>query len=89
MCPGRHFATTEVLAFVALMIMRLDFEPVMGKWVEPKTDKAGMAGTIAPPNLDEDVEVRVSIRGGDIVRKKWRVVVTGSNSGVPLSVEDA
>jgi len=30
LCPGRHFTSTEVLAFVALMITRFDFEPTEG-----------------------------------------------------------
>jgi cytochrome P450 len=88
LCPGRHFATTEVLTFVALMIVRMDFEPVRGEWVCPKTDKAGMAGTIAPPNLDDDVEVLLSPATGHLAGKMWRVVVSGSDEGVPFAVED-
>jgi cytochrome P450 len=37
LCPGRHFATTEVLAYAALFVMRFDVEPEGGEWVEPKT----------------------------------------------------
>lgn len=86
LCPGRHFASTEVLAFVALAIVRLNFEPTQGEWVRPNTDKAGMAGTIAPPN--DDIEVRVSHANGEVTGKKWNVVLSGSDEGIQLSVED-
>lgn len=86
LCPGRHFASTEVLAFVALSIVRFDFEPKDGKWVCPTTDNANMAGTIAQP--DSDVEVRVSLTTSELAGKKWNVVLSGSNEGVQLSAED-
>jgi cytochrome P450 len=86
LCPGRHFVTTEVLAFVALMIVRFDIEPSSGSWKCPKTDKAGMQGTIAPPN--DDVEVRISPTTGELAGKKWNVVLSGLDKGMELSVED-
>jgi cytochrome P450 len=88
LCPGRHFATTEILTFVALIIARFDFKPVRSEWVCPKTDKAGMAGTIAPPNLDEDVEVEVTPTAGEMAGKIWNVVLSASDKGVELSAED-
>jgi len=88
LCPGRHFASTEVLAFVALMIVRFKFGPVKGEWVTPKTEKAGAWATVAPP--DEDVEVGVSPARGEMAEKKWVAVVSGSMEGVGgLSAEDA
>lgn len=86
LCPGRHFATTEVLVFVALVVMRFDIEPFGEKWVCPKTERAGMAGTVAPP--DEDVEVRVRPRGDELGKKKWVVVLSGSDRGVDVAAED-
>lgn len=86
LCPGRHFASTEVLTFVALMILRFDFEPAEGGWVCPKTDKAGMQGTIAPPN--HDVEVRITPTSGELEGLEWNVVLSGSDKGVELSAED-
>jgi cytochrome P450 len=86
LCPSRHFASTEVLTFVALMIVRFDFEPTKGAWICPKTDKAGMHGTVAPPN--DDVEVRITPTTGELAGKKWNVVFSGSDEGVELSAED-
>ncbi|KAF1961948.1 cytochrome P450 [Byssothecium circinans] len=87
LCPGRHFASTEVLAFVAMMIARFDFLPVGGEWICPKTNKAGAHATLAPP--DDDVEVQISPAAGEMVGKKWIAVLSGSTKGVELSVEDA
>ena len=88
LCPGRHFASTEVLAFVALMMVRFEFEPINGGWVTPMTEKAGAWATVAPP--DGDVEVKVTPAGGETAGKKWIAVVSGSMEGVGgLSAEDA
>ncbi|KAF2684607.1 cytochrome P450 [Lentithecium fluviatile CBS 122367] len=86
LCPGRHFATTEVLTLVASMIVRFDFEPTKGEWICPKTDKAGMQSTVAPP--DEDVEVRITPITGELAGKKWNVVLSGSDKGMDLTMED-
>ncbi|KAF2789461.1 cytochrome P450 [Melanomma pulvis-pyrius CBS 109.77] len=85
LCPGRNFASTEVLTFVALMIVRFDFGPTRGEWICPKTDKARMHGALAPPN--DDVEVRITPRAGELAGKKWIVELSGSDKEVELSVE--
>lgn len=86
LCPGRHFASTEVIAFVALMILQFDFEPKQGKWVQPTTGNAGMHTTIAAP--DGDVEVLITPIAGTLAGKKWDVVLSESDKAVDLSVED-
>lgn len=36
LCPGRHFAGTEIMALSALMVLQFNIVPVgTGKWVEP------------------------------------------------------
>ncbi|KAF2245790.1 hypothetical protein BU26DRAFT_568334 [Trematosphaeria pertusa] len=37
LCPGRHFATTEILAAAAMLIARFEMEPAggEGRWPEP------------------------------------------------------
>jgi cytochrome P450 len=87
LCPGRHFASTEILAFVALMIAQFEFEPVEGTWVTPKTENAGAHATVAPP--DTDVEVRISPVTGELAGKKWVAVLSGLAETAELSVEDA
>ena len=82
LCPGRYFASTEIVAFVALMILRFDVKPVRGEWIRPKTDNAGMQTTVPPP--DTDVEVAVTLRQGELAGKHWNAIFTGSDKPVEL-----
>ena len=82
LCPGRHFASTEITAFAALMILRFDVKPVRGQWVRPTSDKAGMQATVPPP--DTDVDVEVTLRKSEWVGKRWIPVVTGLDEAVDL-----
>lgn len=86
LCPGRYFASTEITAFVALMILRFDIKPVSGKWVRPTTDKAGMQATVPPP--DTDVEVEVTLREGELAGKQWNAILTGSDKAAELVAEN-
>ena len=56
-CPGRHFATTEILCTAALMVLRYDIEPVGGKWVIPGWVES-MFSSVAPPKQDVEVVIR-------------------------------
>ncbi|KAF2142289.1 uncharacterized protein K452DRAFT_248906 [Aplosporella prunicola CBS 121167] len=87
LCPGRHFATTEIIAFVALMVLRFDIKPKSGTWVRPTTDKAGMQATVPPP--DTDVEVEITLRENELAGKQWNVILTGSDKAMDLVAEDA
>lgn len=82
LCPGRHFASTEIVAFAALVILRFDIKPVRGKWIRPTTEKAGMQATVPPP--DTDVEVEVTLREGELAGKRWNAIFTGSDKPVEL-----
>ena len=86
LCPGRHFASTEIIAFAALMVLRFDFEPHSGTWVRPTTKNAGMQATVPPP--DTDFDVKIVQRNDMLSGKQWHVVLTGSDEVVPLVAED-
>ena len=62
LCPGRHFATNEVLATAALFALRYDMAPIKGEWSMPTVNNSSMAGFLTEP--DSDVEVRISFRKG-------------------------
>ena len=64
LCPGRHFATTEILAVVTMFVMRYDMTPTKGggEWSMPTTERTKQAAIILEP--DHDVEVEVSARKG-------------------------
>ena len=62
LCPGRHFATNEVLAVVSMFVMRYDLTPTGGEWYLPKTNNTNVAAVLMEP--DTDIEVEVSARKG-------------------------
>ncbi|KAH8651557.1 cytochrome P450 [Tricladium varicosporioides] len=62
LCPGRHFATNEILAVVSMFVVRFDMKSVSGSWALPKTDHTNVAAVVMEP--DTDIEVEVSPRKG-------------------------
>ncbi|KAK3902108.1 cytochrome P450 [Staphylotrichum tortipilum] len=63
LCPGRHFATNEVLAVVAVFVARLEMRVAGGgEWVMPTGEGTNVAAVVMEP--DGDVEVEVSGREG-------------------------
>ncbi|KAA8567833.1 hypothetical protein EYC84_008288 [Monilinia fructicola] len=60
LCPGRHFATNEILAVLSMFIMRFDMKPRNGEWVLPKTENTNVAAVLLEP--DTDIEVVVEAR---------------------------
>ena len=53
-CPGRQIATTEVLAAVAMLVMRFDLVPVRGTYVTPPQNLS-MFASVPPPKHDVEV----------------------------------
>ncbi|KAK7987257.1 cytochrome P450 [Apiospora saccharicola] len=86
LCPGRHFATTEVLAFVALTIMRLDIRPLAtgGRWVMPTVGKSKPNVGLDQPDYDLEVELVPRDEGGI----EWRIAFPGSGEPMRVSAED-
>ncbi|KAK3362181.1 putative cytochrome P450 [Lasiosphaeria ovina] len=59
LCPGRHFATNEILALVAVFIARFDMKPVGDNgWKLPTTTNTNVASVIMEPDYDVQVDVR-------------------------------
>jgi hypothetical protein len=48
-CPGRHFASGEILSLAAMMILRYDINPESGVWTPPVLNSKAMAAPITPP----------------------------------------
>ncbi|KAF2279512.1 cytochrome P450 [Westerdykella ornata] len=69
LCPGRHFATSMILAFTAMLIMRFDFVPVRGTWPRPTTERAG--AWEVTPQPDEDIEVQIGFRNIGEKHQRW------------------
>jgi cytochrome P450 len=72
-CPGRHFASGEVLALVAMVLLRYDITPDGGVWEEPKLNPRAVAAAITPPV--DAFNVRVAGRA-EYVDMTWAFSVT-------------
>lgn len=79
-CPARQFASTEVMLFVAMTIMRFDLEDLRKKWKEPEM-KLGDLSTILPPKH----EVFVNVRRRDQWQGEWKLKMGDSTRKVPLA----
>jgi hypothetical protein len=74
LCPGRHFATAEILATAAMLILRTDVTTVKGKWWLPKLNSKAMAAAMSPPG--EAYPVRIKKRK-EVEGLEWTFVVSG------------
>lgn len=81
LCPGRHFASTEVLALLALLLVRFDVHPVEGEWIQPEKDSV-MDRACPLPKCD----VRVELIPKD--SQNWHVFFSGRREGINIVAED-
>lgn len=60
-CPGRHFASGEIISFAAAMILRFDLSPVKApsSWVEPRLNLSSVVATSTPPGEPFLVNMKV------------------------------
>lgn len=56
-CPGKYFATLEIVMIIAMFVLRYDVIPKSGKWVDPQQDMRNMSVTTSPPQKKVIVEV--------------------------------
>ncbi|KAK4208175.1 putative 25-hydroxycholesterol 7-alpha-hydroxylase [Rhypophila decipiens] len=73
LCPGRHFATSQILVLTAMLLLRFDLIPVGGAgghWVLPSTKDSSQAEAMEQP--DEDIRVRFRSRK-EVAGKTWQV----------------
>lgn len=87
LCPGRHFATTQIMAWASMLVMRFDMEPTSprGKWVQPTTENSNLANVIMRP--DHDLEVRLTTREA-YDDGEWDVKLSGKEALFQVTVED-
>jgi cytochrome P450 len=83
LCPGRHFATGEIMAVAAMMVLRYDLLPVNGSWKCPKLNHNAVTATVTPPL--EGVDVNVTPRK-EFAGTKWGFRVTKGKGRFPLIV---
>ncbi|KAK2873642.1 hypothetical protein FQN49_002214 [Arthroderma sp. PD_2] len=83
MCPGRHFASGEILSTVAMLIMRYDITPIDGRWRCSGSSKTAIAASMEP--VGEKFMVKVSAREGQDAAK-WNFKVTTGQGRFQLVV---
>lgn len=81
LCPGRHFASTEVLALLALLLVRFDVHPVEGEWIQPEKDSV-MDRACPLPKCDVPVELIPKDS------QNWRINFSGRREGINIVAED-
>lgn len=86
LCPGRHFASTEIMAFVAVMIMQFDVKPTTGHWVRPSKNKVEFWESTASPDHDFEVEIRPRER--EAMEQEWAFTLSDLDQPIALSAED-
>ena len=85
LCPGRHFATNEILALVSMLVTRFDIAPTAGTWSMPRTNKTNVASVVMEP--DTDVEVEISPRKG-FEEVRWVYSLKDSDTSFTIVAED-
>jgi cytochrome P450 len=81
LCPARQFAATEILVLIALLVLRVDIEPIAGEWRELRVMKNAMT-TILPPEEGNDFDVELVPRDG--WQGNWMLKMGESRTKVPL-----
>lgn len=82
LCPGRHFAATEMLAFASCIILRFDAQPLGGRWILPTTENSNMGVTIRQPDYDLQVTLRPR------TTRDFIVTFSESDKAMKVSAED-
>jgi cytochrome P450 len=83
LCPGRHFVSTEVMSFVALLLLRFNLKPVAedGKWIKPRKNTPV---TSSMPTPKDKLLVEVIPRD----QREWCIGFSTSTKGVNIIAED-
>lgn len=85
LCPGRHFATTEIMTAVIMFVLRYELKPVSGNWAAPTCAKTNIAATIMEP--DTDIDVLVQPRAG-FENASWGFGLADSDMVFAVAEED-
>ncbi|KAJ5784017.1 uncharacterized protein N7518_009694 [Penicillium psychrosexuale] len=82
-CPGRHFATSEILALAAMIALRYDVAPVDGSWNAPPKVKSATISNMCPVEgmFPVTVKKRQKYDG-----KSWQFEVTEGKGQFNLAV---
>ncbi|ETS83164.1 hypothetical protein PFICI_05040 [Pestalotiopsis fici W106-1] len=80
LCPGRHFASMEILAFFSVILLRFDVTPLSGSW-DTKAFREANAAFRLPKH---DVEVQLVPKNDKI----WHIFFSEPGQPMIISQED-
>ena len=81
LCPGRQFASTEILIALALLVVRSDLQPSRGSWTERPPLNYGEHAAVEGPRHDLDFDIKVR----DQYLGSWSVSINESSSRISLA----
>ncbi|KAK7736944.1 hypothetical protein SLS53_006699 [Cytospora paraplurivora] len=81
LCPGRHFASTEILAFASVIMLRFDIKPLSADGWNTAAYRETNASFRVP---NKDIDVQLIPRDN----KKWHVFFSEPGRHMELSNED-
>lgn len=78
LCPGRHFASAEILAMAAMTVLRYDLTPIDGVWNVPKINTTAITSVMQPlkGGYESDSVTKKGVR-----RHQWACTVRYSIGG--------
>jgi Cytochrome P450 len=82
-CPGRQFASGEILSLVAMLILRYDIAPVGEEWIEPEVNTTSLSAAVMPPKgrIMVKVKARDEFKG-----REWQFRVGEDNGRFNLII---
>ncbi|KAK7992451.1 cytochrome P450 [Apiospora saccharicola] len=80
LCPGRHFASTEILAFASIILLRFDIKPVADSWDTDLYKETNAAFRIPKHDIDVELNLRDS--------RKWHMFFSEPGKPMEISLED-
>ncbi|KAJ5115091.1 cytochrome P450 [Penicillium alfredii] len=82
-CPGRHFASNEILGLAAMIALRYDISPESGVWTPPQRNSMAIVSIMGP--LKEGFKVNVK-RRKEFEEKRWEFQPQEGKGRFPLMI---
>lgn len=87
LCPGRHFAATEIILTVTMIAVNFDISPSeRGEWIEQAQVRNHGATSVLPPKKDARVKIR---RRLNLALCRWNFHTEGLQAEFVSSVEQS
>lgn len=82
-CPGRHFASSEIISVAAMMALRYDIDPAGSIWKAPSINKMAISSNMSP--VKSKFPVNIKLRK-EYEETKWMFHFEGGQGRFALNV---